>query len=124
MMKILVIDDDEQILELLAVFFDMKNHSFQGAVTAEDGISAIEVDRPDVVFLDIGLPDEDGLVTLQKIKKIDDAIPVVMVTAYKGADKVVEAFRLGAMDCLLKPINFDYLENKILAKINTLVIGG
>jgi DNA-binding NtrC family response regulator len=69
--------------------------------------------------LDITLYDEDGLAVLHDIKEVDKTITVVMVTAYKSADKVVQAFRDGAMDCLLKPINFDYLENYILAKIGT-----
>jgi DNA-binding response OmpR family regulator len=117
-MKVLVIDDDEEILPMLKMFFEMKGHLFRGATTASGGVADITMNQPDVVFLDINLPDEDGIVTLKKIKAINELIPVVMITAYKSAEKVIESFRYGAMDCLLKPINFDYLENKILIKIS------
>lgn len=116
-MKVLVIDDDTEILEMLKAFFEVKGHSFQGVTTASGGVAEMAINQPDVIFLDIGLPDEDGLVTLKKIKAISESIPVVMITAYKNADKVIESFKYGATDCLLKPFNFDYLENKILTKI-------
>lgn len=118
-MKIFVVDDDTEILEMLKIFFESKGHSCVVFATGREMIKEIEHNRPDVIFLDITLYDEDGLVVLHDIKYVDKTITVVMVTAYKSADKVVQAFRDGAMDCLLKPINFDYLENYILAKVGT-----
>jgi DNA-binding NtrC family response regulator len=48
---------------------------------------------------------------------MDRNLPVVMITGYKEAEKVIEAFRNGAMDCLLKPFNFDYIKNNVLPHV-------
>ncbi len=116
-MKILVIDDDEEILELMMMYFKSEGHECFCTVTADGGIEIIKNKNPDIVFLDIMMPEKDGITALKEIHEIDKNLPVVMVTAYRHADAVVESFRLGALDCLLKPINFDYLKNNILARI-------
>jgi len=63
------------------------------------------------------MPDKDGLVLLKEIKDIDKEVSVAMITAYKDAERVIEAFRLGAMDCLLKPFNVDYIANTVLPRV-------
>jgi DNA-binding NtrC family response regulator len=63
------------------------------------------------------MPEKDGLEVLKEIKELDKGVPVAMITAFKDAERVIEAFRLGAMDCLLKPFNLDYIINNILPKI-------
>lgn len=67
--------------------------------------------EPNVIFLDIRLPDRDGIKVLREIKQINKNAPVVIITGYKEAEKVIEAFRYGSADCLLKPFNFDYMKN-------------
>ena len=115
-MKILIIDDDPEIVEMLEVFFKSIGHQVAAAVTASDGIKQVVMYSPDIVFLDIRLPDKDGIEALKEIKKINKNLPVLMITGYKEAEKVIEAFRYGAIDCLLKPFNFDYIKN-ILSQI-------
>jgi DNA-binding NtrC family response regulator len=119
-MKILVIDDDLEIHETLAVFFQSLGHEQIQSITAQDGLKQVVISEPDAVFLDIRLPDKDGIEVLKEIKQINKNIPVVMITGYKEAEKVIEAFRYGAMDCLLKPFNFDYMKN-LLEQIKSAV---
>lgn len=110
-MKILIVDDDQEILEMLVMFFKSLNHQTISAPSAAECMKQIVVLDPDLVFLDIRLPDKDGIEVLKEIKQINKNMPVVMITGYKEAEKVIEAFRYGALDCLLKPFNFDYIKN-------------
>ncbi|OGS11327.1 MAG: hypothetical protein A2386_08415 [Elusimicrobia bacterium RIFOXYB1_FULL_48_9] len=64
------------------------------------------------------LPEKDGLALLKEIKELDKDVAVAMITAYKDAERVIEAFRLGAIDCLLKPFNVDYIVNTVLPRIS------
>ena len=116
-MVILIIDDDTDASALLKTFMEQSGFSVIQAYTAQDGVREFETKRPDAVFLDILLPDANGLDVLKKLKAGDKITPIVMVTGFKDAENVVQAFRQGAFDCLLKPYNYDYLKNDILAKI-------
>src|SRR3989344_1255927 len=117
-MNILIIDDDIDASELLKTFIEQSGHTVLQAYTAGDGLKELASKKPDVVFLDILLPDANGLDVLKQIKSRDKVTPVIMVTGFKDAENVVRAFREGAFDCLLKPYNYDYLKNDILAKLN------
>ncbi|PIV52524.1 MAG: hypothetical protein COY53_02935 [Elusimicrobia bacterium CG_4_10_14_0_8_um_filter_37_32] len=110
-MKVLVIDDDKEIHDMLEVFLQSLGHECYSSLTVADGLKQVAVTEPDLVLLDIRLPDEDGIEVLKEIKQINKRLPVIMVTGYKDAEKVIDAFRFGATDCLLKPFNFDYLKN-------------
>ncbi|MEN3013405.1 MAG: response regulator [Endomicrobiia bacterium] len=116
-MKILIIDDDTEILDLLNTFFSSLGHQVTTTTNSIDGLKYVAKEIYDLVMLDIKLPEKDGIEVLKEIKKIDANLPVVMVTGYKEAEKVIEAFRHGALDCLLKPFNFDYIKNNILTQI-------
>ncbi len=106
-----------EALEVLSHFLESKGSQVLKAGTAGEGLKLFAAQEPDAIFLDIMLPDKNGLEMLKEIKGIDPDMPVIMVTGYKDAEKVVDAFRAGAFDCLLKPINFDYLSNDVLPRI-------
>ena len=116
-MVILIVDDDVDASELLKTFMEQNGMKVLQAYTAEDGIKEFTQKKPDAVFLDIMLPDANGLDILKDLKSKDKETPIVMVTGFKDAENVVRAFREGAFDCLLKPYNYDYLKNDILGKI-------
>ena len=73
---------------------------------------------PDVVLLDLRLPDQSGLDVLKQIRKIDARIPVVFVTLARSADSAIEATRQGAYDYLLKPLDLQKLEQVIVEALN------
>ena len=109
-MKVLIVDDDQEIIEMLVMYFKSLNHETITASTAEECINQAVVAEPDMAFLDIRLPDRDGIDVLKELKEVKKNLPVVMITGYKEAEKVIEAFRYGALDCLLKPFNFEYVK--------------
>jgi DNA-binding response OmpR family regulator len=116
-MRILVIDDDPDVLEFLKSFFDNLGHETILTTSPKEGLKQLVVNQPDLVLLDIRLPEKDGLEVLKEIKDIDRQAQVAMITAFKDAERVIEAFRLGALDCLLKPFNIDYIVNNVLPKV-------
>ena len=106
---ILLVDDQDTIR-----FFLEKTLTQEGyeSVTAKTGGEAIEAARrimPDLVLLDLKLPDMDGLEVLQKIKEIFPEICVVMITAFGDIETAVKAMKAGAYDFVSKPINLDQL---------------
>ncbi len=116
-MKILIIDDDVEILDLLESFYTSLGHNVVVCTNANDGIKKVATEIFDFLMLDINLPEKDGISVLKEVKQMDPQLYVVMVTGYREADKVIEAFRNGAIDCLLKPFNFDYIKNNVLPQI-------
>jgi len=103
--SVLVIDDEPQILSLFAEALD--RHGYRTAV-AEDGEAALKVLKdmqPDVIFLDLKLPGEDGVQVLERIRDTHPTVPVVIITAYARDMLVDKAMRLGAFACLIKPFS-------------------
>ena len=105
--KILVVEDDEDILELIDYNLKKENYQVISALTGEEGLAAARREGPDVVVLDLMLPGIDGLEVCRHLKK--DAktarIPVVMVTARGEEADVVAGLELGADDYVVKPFS-------------------
>ncbi len=102
--KILIVEDDISILKLYERKFVQKGFE---VVLAEDGPSAVEKTKselPNIILLDLMLPEMNGLEVLQKIKKDKNTkkIPVVVLTNYGELDNVTESFLQGAVECLIK----------------------
>ncbi|OGS02752.1 MAG: hypothetical protein A2204_06480 [Elusimicrobia bacterium RIFOXYA1_FULL_47_7] len=117
-MRVLAIDDDQEVLDYLKVFFTKLGHEIIIANNHKEGLKQLVLNPPDLILLDIMLPEKDGLALLKEIKELDKDVAVAMITAYKDAERVIEAFRLGAIDCLLKPFNVDYIVNTVLPRIS------
>lgn len=117
--KILVVDDEK----LIRWSVRQKLHEWNlDVVEAEDGKQARQVfqqESPDLVILDVNLPDEKGTELLKQFKNAVPELPVVMVTAYGSIDEAVSAMRSGAYDFITKPINFLKLENTIQNALET-----
>lgn len=116
-MKIMVIDDDVEVLDTLKAFLETQGHEAICVESAQEGKRLVMIERPDLIMIDIRLPDIDGVELLRQIKAIDSESTAVMITAYRDAERVIEAFRAGAFDCLLKPFNFNYLVKNVLARV-------
>ncbi|MEW6556654.1 MAG: response regulator [Elusimicrobiota bacterium] len=115
-MKILVVDDDAEARELLKVFLESEGYSVVLLEKGEAVVKTVLQEPFALVLLDINLPDIDGIELLKKIRKVDSELPVMMITGFKEAEKVISSFREGAVDCVLKPLNFEYLKSSILSR--------
>ena len=112
--KILVIDDDSNICELLRLYFENEGYEVKCALDGFEGINHFKIYEPDLVLLDIMLPQKDGYQVCREIREISSK-PVIMVTA-KGEvfDKVL-GLELGADDFVVKPFDMKELSARIKA---------
>ncbi len=109
--KILVIDDERMIRWSIEQTLSRAGYSVAVAETAAEGLALFGQVAPSIVFLDLRLPDGDGLTVLKKLKEEDGHdCAVIVMTAYGEIRTAVEAMRLGAYDYLKKPFDFDELE--------------
>ena len=109
--SILVIDDEESICAAFRTFFERRGWSVRVAGSAGEGLSAYREDRPGVVFLDVRLPDRDGLTVLEELLAEDRDARVIVITAYGGLDTVMRSLEGRAFDYLAKPIDLDRAED-------------
>ncbi|MCG7852250.1 MAG: sigma-54 dependent transcriptional regulator [Methanosarcinaceae archaeon] len=119
-MKILVIDDQNAILESLSMFFSEKGLETLTAEYGKEGLEKVQAEQPDIVILDIRLPDINGIEVLKKIRSINDQIFVIMITAFHDMETTIEAMKYGAYDYIHKPINIDELDVSINKVADTL----
>lgn len=110
--SICVVDDDQSLAKGIAKALK-KNYQTAVSFTGAAGLEAINAKQPDIVLLDIGLPDMDGIQVLKKIKTRFPEIEVIMITAFDEVKTVVSAMKAGARDYILKPLQTDTLENVV-----------
>jgi two-component system nitrogen regulation response regulator NtrX len=103
--RILVIDDEGAIRDSLRMILEYEDYQFVGAATGQEGIAAVQRERPDLVLLDIKMPGMDGLEVLRKLHAMDETLPVVMISGHGTTATAVEAIRSGALDFLDKPLS-------------------
>ena len=101
--RILVIDDEAAIRDSLKMILEYEEYEFLGAASGPDGIASVRRDAPDLVVLDIKMPGMNGLDTLAEIRKIDEALPVAMISGHGTITDAMQATRLGAFDFIEKP---------------------
>ncbi len=120
-MKILVIDDEKSLAKTLTAFLRDLGHQVETAFTAVEGREKALLFKPDIVLLDVHLPDILGLEIIEQIKSKAPATAVVMITGSGTVKHAVEAMRKGAEDYLTKPLDLDELQlllEKITANLN------
>ena len=113
MTKILIVDDEQLIRETLTMILLEKGYT---VITAKDGTSGIEIfqtEQPDMVILDIRLPDMNGLDVLKRMKKENGDISVIMITAYHDMETTIQAMRFQAYEYIHKPIDANELESTV-----------
>src|SRR5437899_831419 len=116
---ILVVDDERLVRWSLQQKLE---HWGYHVSLAEDGASAlgrVQIDNPDLITLDMKLPDMTGLELLTELRNRHVHVPVIMITAFGVIDDAVRSLRLGAYDFIEKPINFERLENAIRNALET-----
>ncbi len=107
--SILLVDDDPGVLDLLSRFFDRRGWLVHGSSTGTGAIRTYEDEQPDLVLLDVELPDLNGIPVLRRLRDIDEDVTVIMLTGHSDVETAVEAMRIGAENYLTKPFELDHL---------------
>jgi len=115
--RILIIDDEAEVREALESLLSQEGFEVEPAEAAEPGLRLIERRVFDLVLLDVKLPGMDGIEALERIRRLDPALPVLMITAYASVENAVAAMRAGARNYFTKPWDND----KLVADIRTTI---
>lgn len=114
--RILVVEDDPHIRRLVRAALQRAGHAVSEAASAREGLSLLDIEKPDAVLLDLGLPDRDGIELIQIIRA-RSAAGVIVISAREDTAEKVAALDLGADDYLTKPFDTE----ELLARIRTLL---
>ncbi|HEY5303572.1 MAG TPA: response regulator transcription factor [Acidimicrobiales bacterium] len=112
MVKILIIDDDRSLLRALRLGLQSEGHEVTTVENGENGLTQTALLQPDVVILDIGLPDMDGLVVCKRIREWSE-VPIIILSATGAENRKVAALDGGANDYITKPFSMAELEARI-----------
>jgi nitrogen regulation protein NR(I) len=109
LVRLLVVDDEPNVRFSLSESLRTPRIEVLTAPTAREGIELVRTRRPDVVVLDVRLPDMSGLEAFDRIREIDSRLPVVVITAFAATDTAIQAMKRGAFEYLLKPLDLHEL---------------
>jgi two-component system nitrogen regulation response regulator NtrX len=101
--RILVIDDEAAIRDSLRMTLEYEGYEFVGAATGQEGLALAERDTPDLVILDVKMPGMDGIEVLDRLRSMNETLPVVVVSGHGTIGTAVEATKKGAFDFIEKP---------------------
>ncbi len=113
---VLIVDDEPPIRRLLRTSLNAQGYRTVEAATAAEALASIARDRPDVVILDLGLPDRDGLDVIREVRGAS-AVPIVVLTSREAERAKVAALDLGADDYVTKPVGMDELMARLRAAL-------
>ncbi|MDH3469854.1 MAG: response regulator transcription factor [Acidimicrobiia bacterium] len=114
MANVLIIEDDVRIRELIARVLSAEGHGVASVAVAMEGLQHVVDHRPDVVILDLGLPDLDGAELLKMIRAVSE-VPIIVATARGNDDEIVGTLNAGADDYLVKPFSGEQLTARVRA---------
>lgn len=115
MPKLLIVDDETATVEMLLTYLTMAGYEAVGAYCGNDGLTMVEVEEPDLIILDLMMPDIEGFEVCAKVRAHPrySHLPIIIVSARSDAEAIERAHRLGANGYLIKPINLAQLMSEI-----------
>jgi two-component system, OmpR family, response regulator len=116
--RVLVVDDEEHITELLAMGLGYNGFDVERQSSGRGALSAIDAHRPDLIVLDVMLPDLDGFEVARRLRQAEGAgtsVPVIFLTAKDTTQDKVEGLRLGSDDYVTKPFSIEELIERVKA---------
>lgn len=111
--KVLLVDDEEELITTLAERLQLRGLQVQTATEGEAALSIIESNPPGVVLLDVMMPGMGGIEILKRIKALNRTIPVILISGYGSTEQSKDGLNLGAFDYMMKPCDLDSLIGKI-----------
>ena len=107
MQRILIIDDEEAVVEMLAEFLSARNYDISRAYDGGEGVQKFDSDMPDIVMCDINMPQKDGFEFLREIRSSRKWVPVIIVSGLSEPANIMKGYDLEADYYLTKPINLE-----------------
>ena len=111
-------DDDAVVRLTTRDFLSSKGYSATAAAGGREALAMLETVDPDVVLLDVAMPDMDGLETLRRLVAARPSLPVIMITANADIEITSKVLQMGAADYVPKPFDLDYLDQAIKIQIS------
>ncbi len=111
---ILIIEDDESIREIVSRVLQSEGYTTHLASNGVRGLEQFYLTLPDLIVLDVKMPEMDGWETLERVREISDC-PVIMLTVFGSTDDIIKGLELGADDYLVKPFGVQ----ELIARVNT-----
>ncbi len=112
-MKVLVVDNEVEFASTLAERLRLRRIEAESVFSGEDALSAVVRFQPDVIILDLHMPDITGLEVLSQVKATDPTIEVILLTGHGSFDAGLTGMELGAFDYIIKPVDLAQLMEKI-----------
>lgn len=112
---ILIIEDDSKIINFMSLALKAKGYHISSATTGHNGILLFCTENPDIIILDLGLPDIDGVNVIEEIRKVSK-IPILVVSAREQEEDKISALDMGANDYVTKPFNM----GELLARVRVM----
>jgi two-component system nitrogen regulation response regulator GlnG len=123
MPTLLVVDDEQNVLYSMERTFRSESLRILTAQTGRQGIELVQRERPDAAILDLRLTDMPGLEVFDTIRQIDARLPVIVITAYATTETAIEAMKRGAMEYLVKPVDFHQLREVVQRALEVSQLG-
>ncbi len=117
--KILIVDDEHLIRWSFSKKLETWGYQTETASNGKEAIALVNNFNPDLVLLDLNLPDVNGIQLLKEVKNLFPSIPVIIITAYGTIEQAVQAIKEGAYDFITKPVNYENLQNTIKNALET-----
>lgn len=121
--KVLVADDEVEFANTLVTRLKLRDFKASMANSGKATIASIEKDKPDVLILDLKMPDLDGLEVLGKLREVAPDVQVIIVTGHGSFEAGREGMELGAFDYIMKPVDLSLLVEKIKDATNARLSG-
>ncbi len=102
--KVFILEDEKEIIDILRLYLEKEGYEVYSSTAAKDGLSLMEEVNPDVLLLDIGLPDENGFEIARKYRKQSNGI-LIFITGYRDNRMLLEGFEIGCDDYITKPFD-------------------
>jgi CheY-like chemotaxis protein len=115
--KVLVVDDEPEVRQVLKEFLVSRGYDVSVAAGGMEALALVETVKPDLVLLDVAMPDIDGVETLRQIVEVQPSLPVIMVTANADIGITSKLLALGAVDYVPKPFDLDYLDQAVSIQV-------
>ena len=111
--RLLIVDDEQSMREWLSIALSQDGYEVESAASGEEALKVLERIPVDLALVDLRMPGMDGLATLRQIKQMNEAISVIIMTAYATAETAVQALKEGAYDYIIKPFKVDELRHLV-----------